>query len=65
MKIKYRGKIYNIEFFSFDNPVKSMFITLEGINILAISSRLTHKEMSKELHILLNGKKLKRIGGVI
>lgn len=61
MSIKYRGKKYFVEFFNFNNPVKSMIITLEGIKILAISSKLTNKEISKELHILLSGKRLRTI----
>lgn len=61
MPIKYRGKKYFIEFFNFNNSIKSMFIKLNGVKILAISSKLTHKEISKELHILLSGKRLREI----
>lgn len=61
IKIKYGSKTYFIEFFNFnDNDVKSMIISLDDINILAISSKLTINDMVRELQTLLNDKNLKK-----
>lgn len=60
-KIKYKGKLYYIEFFKFNYPIKSMLIILGDLKICAISKELIKKDKSKELHRLIKGKKLQKV----
>lgn len=56
MKIKYKGQIYYIEFYNFNNSIRSMLIIMKGLKIVAISSKLNSKEKSKELHMIIKSK---------